>query len=72
MPPKLKSALGRDNKARKAFGSLSPSRQKEIFRYINSLRTEESIQRNVDKIIRQLKGDETVKPLAIMRGKKTG
>ena len=67
MPAKLKNALARDSKAKKAFGSLSPSRQKEVFRYINSLRTDESIARNVEKILRQMKGDETVKPLAVMR-----
>ena len=70
MPAKLRTALHRDKEAKKAFGALSPSRQKEIFRYINSLRTEESIARNVDKIVRQMKGDETVEPLAVMRVKK--
>jgi len=67
MPDELETALQRDDKAKKAFGALSPSRQKEIFRYISSLRTDESIARNVAKIIRQMKGDEVVKPLAIMR-----
>ena len=70
MPAKLKAALRRDEEAKKAFAALPPSRQKEIFRYINSLRTDESIVRNVEKILRQMKGDETVRPLAIMRGKK--
>jgi Bacteriocin-protection, YdeI or OmpD-Associated/Domain of unknown function (DUF1905) len=70
MPAKLKNALARDSKAKKAFGLLSPSRQKEIFRYINSLRTDESIARNVEKILRQMKGNEVVKPLAIMRTRK--
>jgi Bacteriocin-protection, YdeI or OmpD-Associated len=70
MPAKLRSALQSDKNAKKAFGALSPSRQKEIFRYVNSLRTEESIARNVDKIIRQMKGDEIVQPLAIMRKRK--
>ena len=70
MPAKLQAALQCDKEAKKAFGALPPSRQKDIFRYINSLRTEESIARNVEKIIQQMKGDETVKPLAIMRGKK--
>jgi len=72
MPTKLGAALRRDTKAKEAFAALSSSRQKEIFRYINSLRTDESIARNVEKILRQLKGDETVKPLAIMRAKKKG
>ena len=67
MPAKLKVALRRDEEAKKAFGILAPSRQKEIFRYLSSLKTEESIARNVEKILRQMKGDETVRPLAIMR-----
>ena len=70
MPAKLRLALQSDKAAKKALGTLSPSRQKEIFRYVNSLRTEESIARNVEKILRQLKGDATVKPLAVMRSKK--
>jgi hypothetical protein len=69
MPSYLKAVLKKDKVAKKAFGDLSPSRQKEIFRYINSLRTEESITRNVEKIIRQMKG-ESVKPLAVMRTKR--
>lgn len=67
MPVKLRDALKFDKKAKIAFGELSPSRQKEIFRYINSLRTEESIARNVEKILQQLKGKIVEKPLAVFR-----
>jgi len=70
MPKSLHVAFKNDIEARKAFGELPPSRQKEIFRYINSLRTEESIARNVERILEQLKGIETVKPLAVMRLRK--
>ena len=72
MPVRLRDALKFDKKAKIAFGELSPSRQKEIFKYINSLRTEESIARNVAKILQQLKGKMIEKPLAVFRadGKK--
>jgi hypothetical protein len=72
MPKSLHVAFKNDGEARKAFTELPPSRQKEIFRYINSLRTEESIARNVERILEQLKGIETVKPLAVMRARKKG
>ncbi len=67
MPVRLRDALKFDKKAKIAFAELSPSRQKEIFRYINSLRTEESIARNVEKILQQLKGKIVEKPLAVFR-----
>ena len=72
MPKSLHVAFKNDIDARKAFAELPPSRQKEIFRYINALRTEESVARNVEKILEQLKGIETVKPLAVMRARKKG
>ena len=67
MPVRLRDALKFDKKAKIAFAELSPSRQKEIFKYINSLRTEESIARNVEKILQQLKGRIVEKPLAVFR-----
>ena len=41
------------------FQQLSPSRQKEINRYLNNLKTEESLTRNINKLINALKGKET-------------
>ena len=58
MHPKLQEALKKDAKAKKAFDSLAPSRQKEIVRYINFLKTEESIDRNIKKVLLFLKGKE--------------
>jgi hypothetical protein len=52
----LVSALAKNKKAKKAFEKLSPSRQKEIIRYIANLKTEESVKRNVNRAIEFLVG----------------
>ena len=39
-----------------AFKKLTPGRQKEVLRYLNFLKTEESLTRNIDKVISQLGG----------------
>ena len=57
MPEKLETALKKNRNARRIFEDLAPSRQKEILRYLGSLRSAESIQRNVDRVIAQLCGD---------------
>lgn len=55
--PKLDHAIKKDPVTLKNFKNLIPSRKLELIRYINNLKTEESIQRNIDKIIRHLKGE---------------
>ncbi len=54
--PKLVEALANSPEAAKVFDGLSPSMQKEIVRYIANLKTEESIQRNIEKAIDFLLG----------------
>jgi hypothetical protein len=54
MPPELATALQRNAKARTAFGELTPSRQKEILRYIGSLKSPEAITKNVERVFDQL------------------
>jgi len=54
--PKFLNALKRNKKARETFETLSPSRQKEIVRYIGFLKNEESVDRNVRKAIHFLLG----------------
>jgi len=49
--PNLVKAFKDNQEAKKVFDSLSPSRQKEIVRYISALKTEESIIRNVERAI---------------------
>ncbi len=38
------------------FQQFTPSRQKEINRYLNNLKSEEALNKNIDKLIRALKG----------------
>lgn len=54
--PKLQAALKKNKQAMKVFENLSPSRQKEIIRYIGHLKTEVSVERNVKRAIGFLTG----------------
>jgi hypothetical protein len=56
--PKLNKALTENKEANKVFENLSPSRQKEIVRYISNLKTEHSIDKNVKRAINFLLGKE--------------
>lgn len=46
------------NEVMNLFRKLTPSRQKEILKYLSFLKTEESVKRNVKKVINGLKGTE--------------
>jgi len=54
IPEGLKKRLN-DNNLFAEFKKLTPGRQKEILRYLNFLKTEEALMRNIDKVISQLK-----------------
>lgn len=54
--PRLASALNKNKKAKDAFKNLSPSRQKEIVRYISALKTEASVEKNVAVAMQFLSG----------------
>lgn len=56
--PKWIMALAENKEANKVFESLSRSMQKEIVRYISKLKTEQSVDRNVEKAINFLLGKE--------------
>lgn len=56
--PKLKNAFKENIEAKKAFERLRPSRQKEILRYINFLKSEEGVDKNVQKAISHLTGNK--------------
>lgn len=51
MPPLFAAALAKDPKARAAFDDLTPSHRKDILNYLNWLKTEESLERNIKKAI---------------------
>jgi uncharacterized protein YdeI (YjbR/CyaY-like superfamily) len=57
MHSKLQLALAKNPKAKKAFDQLSPSRKKEIMRYINNLKNETSVDSNVIRAIQFLSGN---------------
>lgn len=67
MPQKLAKALKKDKTAKAAFESFSASRQNEISRYIANLKSEESIDRNVERIIKHLRGEDAPTLHALMR-----
>lgn len=54
--PKWTAALANNEQARNAFEDLSPSLQKEIIRYFTFLKTQESIDRNIERAINFLLG----------------
>lgn len=56
MHPKFAEALENDLEAKKQFGNLTPSLQKEIIRYISFLKREETLTKNVSAAIGFLKG----------------
>lgn len=70
MPAQFASALEQDKIAREQFDRLTRSRQKEILSYLGSLVTEEALLRNVDRVIKHLKGQEAPTLHGLMRNKK--
>jgi len=58
MPEWFLVPLEANPKAKAAWGALTPSRQKEILRYFSWLKSDEARERNVQKALRVLSGDE--------------
>lgn len=64
-PRKFTVALSKNKQAKEAFERLAPSRQKEILRYLNSLKQPETLERNIQKVIKYL-GGEPVEGLVVV------
>jgi len=58
IPPQLKKKL-QENKLAKIFEALAPYRRKEILRYLNHIKTEETVLKNIDRLINVLQGKAT-------------
>lgn len=58
MHPDLAKALKGNKKAKDAFASFSPSRQKEINRYLQNIKTQATLKKNIDQIVRHLAGEK--------------
>lgn len=70
MHPKLEKALAKNKKAKETFQKYSPSRQKEINRYLNNIKSEETLKKNIDRIVRHLAGED-IGYFVLLRNKKT-
>jgi hypothetical protein len=70
MHPKLKKALSKDKIAYDAYNELSPSRKHEILRYLGFMKSEESTDRNIIRIIKHLRNEETDALYPLMHRKK--
>lgn len=57
-PAAFVKALSKNKKAGAVFESLSPSRRAEIARYLANLKKEETLQKNIERAIRFLSGEE--------------
>lgn len=56
MHPELKKAFQQNKGAHDVYKKLAPYRQKEIIRYLNSMKTKKSVERNIGKILNHLTG----------------
>ncbi|MBI4444702.1 MAG: YdeI/OmpD-associated family protein [Acidobacteria bacterium] len=54
VPDELSKVLASNKRARVAWESLSPSHRKEYLSYLNALKTRESVERNVKKVMENL------------------
>jgi hypothetical protein len=59
MPSWFAEALARDANARTGWEALTPSRQKEIVRYLGRLKSPEAQARNRGKVLKALSGSTT-------------
>jgi uncharacterized protein YdeI (YjbR/CyaY-like superfamily) len=65
--PKFAQALSKNREAKTAFERPARSRQKEILRYLNSMKTEESLVRNIEIVIQYLLGQKPKELSALLR-----
>ncbi len=73
IPNLFAQALKKEKSAQAAFEKLAPSRKKEILRYLNNLKTEETLKRNTAIVVNYLAGKgigKTLRPILSYREKK--
>ena len=69
MHPEFEKALHKSSKARIEFEKYPPSRQKEINRYLNTIKSDEVRQKNIEKVLGHLEGKD-VGYFVLLRNKK--
>ncbi len=65
--PEFAKMLARDPRAVAAFNALAPSRQKEINRYLNNLKTDSIRTKNIARVMDHLVGKKSKHTLAVLR-----
>ena len=70
VPPTFAKALKQDTIAKAEYEKLSPSRKKEILRYLGFLKSEESLDRNIERVLAHLRDEEAETLHGLMRKKK--
>ena len=55
VPPRFRTALDSDPNVAVAFEKLTPGRQKEILRYLGSLRSDSALERNIGRVLARLR-----------------
>ena len=58
VPEELEKALSKDAAALRAFETLTPSRRKDICRYIGSLSSKKAVEKNIQRVLEQLRDDK--------------
>jgi hypothetical protein len=58
VPPQFSKLLDENSAAKENWQNLPPSRQKEVLRYFANLKSEEAINRNMEKALHVLAGNE--------------
>jgi hypothetical protein len=58
IPARLQEALDADEQALAAWNALAPSRRREILMYLNFLKSPSAVERNVRKVMSQLRGTQ--------------
>ncbi len=70
MVPEFRKVLDKDKKAKFAYSQLTAGRQKEILRYFSFMKNKESLLKNIERVIKHLRGKETDALYPLMHRKK--
>ena len=70
MSLELRLQLDKNDEAKKAYQKLTAGRQKEILRYLGSLKTQEVLQKNIERVVHHLLGQKTDALHALMHREK--
>lgn len=70
IPTLFQKALLKDKKAKTAFDKLTAGRKKEIARYLGFMKSEDALNRNIERLLKHLRGEKTDALHALMHSKR--